>query len=317
MVRELKHWIYYFLLLPLLALLPPTPCRIIIKNLIFRFDLKFNYQDKFRVVLDNFRKVYPDIPDLEGRVEQNLVYDIFLEAATWKFLFSSHDKRKKFIGIEGREHLEEALKGGKGALLLIGHTGSFVSSFWGLGIHGINFGILANDAPSDPEFSRAYRRFARINLDTIAKHCRGPVVAFPLGRDKALASSAVRQVRSLLGANNPVIAALDVPPYLTSSTEKIRFMDHDSELPSGFIRIAEKMGSPVVPFYASWDRPFAHECTIRFQEAFALDSNTNENMQKCADAVEKMIRKHPEQWFHWDAFHLFLSNSHGGGEDSA
>jgi len=304
--REIKHWIYYFLLLPLLAVLPSRLCELLIKKIIIRFNFKYDRLAKTQIVLENIRMVFPDDPDLDWKVEQNLVYDALLDASTWKFLLSGSAKRKKFIKIEGREYLEQALKEGNGALLLIGHTGSFVSSFWGLGIHGIMFGILANDAPANPDFSRAYRLFARINLNTIKKYCRGPVIAFPLGGDKSLASSAVRQVKSLLTANKPVIAALDVPPYLTSSREKVRFLDRECVLPSGFMRIAERSGSPIVPFYAAWDRPFSHECTIRFQEPFALTSDTSENMQKCAEAIDNIIRKHPEQWFHWEAFQHFL-----------
>ena len=309
MVREIKHWIYYFLFLPLLAILPAKLRRILIIKVILRFDFKYDRLAKTKIVRDNIQMVYPDDPDLDWKVEQNLACGALMDASTWKFLLYSTAKRKKFIKIEGREYLEQALKGGKGALLLIGHTGSFVSSFWGLGLHGIPFGILANDAPANPDFSRAYRLFARINLRTIKKYCREPVVAFPLGRDKSLASSAVRQVKSLLAANKPVVAALDVPPYLTTSTEKVLFMGQECMLPSGFIRIAVKIGSPIVPFYAAWDKPFSHECTIRFQEPFALTSGTSENMQMCAEAVEKMIRKYPEQWFHWEAFPHFLENN--------
>ncbi len=306
MAREIKHLIYYFLLLPLLAVLPPKLCRIVIQRIVFRFNLKFDYKTKKHVVLENMRMVFPDDPELGWKAELNLVYEILLDAATWKFLLSGSAKRKKFIKIEGREHLEQALDKGKGALLLIAHTGSFVSSFWGLGIHGIPFGILANDAPSNSDFSRSYRFFARINLGTIKKYCQGPVIAFPLGGDKTLASSAVRQIKSVLTANKPVIAALDVPPYLTSSKEKVRFFERDCVMPSGFIRITERIGSPIVPFYAAWDKPFSHECTIRFQEPFSLTASTSENMQICTEAIEKMIRKHPEQWFHWDAFQHFL-----------
>lgn len=309
MVREVKHWIYYFLLLPLLAILPAKLRGLLILKVILRFNFKYDRLEKTKIVRDNFSMVYPDDPDLDWKVEQNLVCGVLMDASTWKFLLSSTAKRKKFIKIEGREYLEQALKKGRGALLLIGHTGSFVSSFWGLGLHGIPFGILANDAPANPDFSRAYRLFARVNLNTIKKYCREPVVAFPLGRDRSLASSAVRQVKSLLAGNKPVVAALDVPPYLTSSREKVLFLNQECVLPSGFIRIAAKVGSPIVPFYAAWDRPFSHDCTIRFQEPFALTSSTSENMQMCAEAVEKMIRKHPEQWFHWEAFPHFLVNN--------
>ncbi|MFH1964705.1 MAG: lysophospholipid acyltransferase family protein [Acidobacteriota bacterium] len=310
MAREIKHWIYYFLLLPLLAVLPSRLCELLIKKIIIRFNLKYDNLSKKQASLDNIRLVFPDDPELDRKVEQNLVYDILLDASTCKFLFSGSVKRKKIIRIEDRKHLEHALEKGKGVILLTGHVGSFVSSIWGLGIHGITVSLLANDAPSSPDFSLAYRIFARITLNTVEKYCRRPVVAFPLGGDKTLASSATRQVKSLLAANEPVIVALDVPPYLTSSREKVRFLDRDCFMPSGLIRMAENSGSSIVTFYAAWDRPFSHECTIRFQEPFALTSDTSENMQNCAEAIEKIIRKHPEQWFHWDAFRHFLVDNH-------
>ena len=309
MAKEIKHWIYYFLLLPLLALLPPSLSRLLITKVIIRFNFKYDRLAKTKIVLENMQRIFPDEPCLAQKVEQNLADDILLDTSTWRFLFSGSAKRKKYIKIEGKEYLEQALKKGKGVILLTAHTGSCVSSTWGLGIHGIRVTLLANDAPANPEYSRANRLFARIDQHTIKKYCRMPVVAFPLGGDISLASSAVRKIKTLLKANTPVIAALDVPPYLTSSREKVLFLNTKCILPSGFIRVAEKIGSPIVPYYAAWDKPFSHDCTIRFQEPFALTSDISKDLQKSAKVIDEMIMEHPEQWAHWEVFHLFLDNS--------
>jgi len=309
--REIKHWIYYFLLLPLLAVLPSRLCELLIKKVIIRFNFKYDRLTKTQVVLGNIRMVFPDDPELDWKVEQNLVCDILLDASTWKFLLSGSAKRKKFIKIEDREYLEQALEKGQGVILLGGHIGSFISTILGLGIHGITASLLANDSPVNPEYSQACRLFSRITLKTIEKHCRRPVVAFPLGGDKALASSAARKVKSILAANEPVIVALDVPPFLTSSREKVRFLDRNCVMPSGLIRMAENSGSSIVTFYAAWENPFTQECTLKFQEPFSLTSGTIENMQRCTEAIDKIVRKHPEQWAQWEAFQHFLDNNPG------
>jgi Kdo2-lipid IVA lauroyltransferase/acyltransferase len=310
-VKEIKHWIYYFLLLPLLAVVPSKICELLIKKIIIRFNLKYDHASKKKAALVGFRLVFPDDTDLDRKVEQILVYDALLDAATYKTIFSGSSRQKKTIKIEGREHLERALEKGQGVILLTGHIGSFVASIWGLGINGITVSLLANDSPASPEFSRAYRLFARLNLSIVKKYCGRPVVSFSLGKDRALASSATRKVKSLLKSNEPVIAALDVPPFLTSSVEKVRFLDRPCLMPSGIIRMAQKSGSPIVPYWAAWDNPFSHECTLRFQESFSLTSSTSENMQVCTDVIESMIRKQPEQWAHWEAFQHFLENNPG------
>ncbi len=308
MVREIKNWIYYYLMLPLLALLSPGLSRLLINNVILRFNLKFDLQAKRHIVSANFRRVFPDDPQLDRMVDQNIIHDAFLDGATFKFRYSSPSRRKKLIKAEGLENLKEALELGKGAILLTGHTGSFISSVWGIGIHGIPVSLLTNDSPSDVSFPKAYRRFARLTIDTIETLCKRPIVAFPLGRNRNQASSAARRVKALLAENEPVIAALDVPPSLTSSTEKVNFLGEKCVFPSGIIRIAERSGAPIVAYHAAWDQLYSHACTLRFSKPFQLTSDTAENMQKCASIVEEMVRKYPDQWAHWEAFDQFIEN---------
>lgn len=309
MAKEIKHWIYYFLLLPLITILPARISRFLIVKVIIPFNVKYDRLDKTEIVSQNMRRVFPDDPYLDQKVEQNLAYDILQDAATWKFLISRPATRKRIIKLEGREHLEKALESGKGVILLTGHTGSCVSSTWGLGIHGLKVTLLANDSPADPSLSRANRLFGRLDLYIVKKYCRRPVVTFPLGRDANLTSSAVRKIKSLLKGNKPVISALDVPPNLTSSRENVLLLKTKCKLPSGVIRIAGKTGAQIVPFFTAWDKPFSHDCTIRFQEPFALTSSISKDMQKCAEALDAMIMAYPEQWAHWEVFHHFLDDS--------
>ncbi len=277
--------------------------------MIIRFDFKYDRLEKTKIVLENMRRIFPDDPRLDQKVEQNLAGDILQDAATWKFLFASSAKKKKIIKLEGREYLEQALESGKGVILLTGHTGSCVSSTWGLGLHGVEVTLLANDSTTDPSLSRANRLLGRLDLYTVKKYCHRPAITFPLGRDINMTASAARKVKSLLAANKPVISALDVPPNLTSSREKVLFLNTKCKLPSGVIRVAGKTGAQIVPFFSAWDKPFSHDCTIRFQEPFALSSDISKDMQKCAQALDVMIMAYPEQWAHWEVFHHFLDDA--------
>ncbi len=297
--------------MPLLAILPPRLRRILIQRLIFRFNLKFDYPARKHLVMENMRKVFPEDPELGWKAELNLAYDILQDSATYKFRFPRLCGWRQSIRLEGKAHLEQALENGKGALLLTGHSGAFVSSVWGHGFHGIQASLLTNDSPSSDDFSRAYRLFARLVISTIEKSCLRPVVTFPLGGDKSKAITASRKIKSLLQANEPVIAALDVPPNLTSSREQVDFLGRTCLMPSGIIRIAKKTGSPVVVYSAPWDRPFSHDCTIKFAGTLSLDAPLKEDIRKCSAAIEQIIRTNPEQWAHWDAFQHFLIDAPG------
>jgi len=310
--REIKHTLYHFLLLPLVAIAPPGIRRILIRGIIFRFNLKFDYVPKKAIVLENMRKAYPDDPELERKAEENLIYSILQDSAVYKFRFPVLCGRRQRIRMEGRGILERALLENKGVLLMTGHTGAFVSSVWGHGFHGIRASLLTNDAPASAEFSKAYRLFARLVIGTIEKSCRKKVVTFPLGGEKTKAAGAARRIKSLLLANEPVISALDIPPNLTSSREKVWFLDRECLMPSGIVRIARKTGAPVVIYDATWDRLYSHDCTIKFIEAFPLDSSLEDDLQNCSRAVEAIIRRNPSQWAHWEAFQLFIINNRNG-----
>ena len=302
----LKHWVYYFVALPLLAVTPLRLRKLLVLKVILPLNLKYDTGARREHLAANLQKVYPQHKSLGWLVEKNIIFDIFLDAATWKFIFPFPSRRKSLLRIEGRENLDRALKQGKGALLLIGHTGSFVFSFYGLGVHRIPYGILANDAPADTAFSMAYRLFARINLSLIKRQCRGPLISFPVGGNKNSASAAARKVARVLKSNKPLIAALDVPPAFSSSVSGVRFLGHDCVMPTGFLRAARRVGSPVVIFHALWDQPFSHRCTLRFEEPFLLEGNIEDDLQKCAAEIEKIIRSDPPQWFHWQAFDQFM-----------
>lgn len=306
MLMALKHWIYYFFALPLLAVTPLRVRKLVVLKIILPFNLKFDTKARREHLAANLKKVYPQHSSLGWLVEQNIIFEIFLDAATWKFLFSFPSQRRSLLQIKGREHLDKALKQGQGALLLIGHIGSFVFSFYGLGVHRITYSILANDAPADRNFSLAYRLFARINLAIIKKQCRGSLISFPVGGSKTSASAAARRLARVLKSNEPVVAALDVPPAFSSSNSEVEFMDHDCVLPTGFLRVAKKAGSPVVIFHALWEGPFSHRCTLRFEEPFPLEGNIEEDLQKCASEIERIIQSDPPQWFHWQAFDRFI-----------
>lgn len=205
--------------------------------------------------------------------------DVFVDAI--KYAYMSEDEIRQRIVIEGKEHLDEALKAGKGVMLVTGHIGN-----WEMLAHlhrllGVEFCVMA-DTRDDP---RVEELVNGIRLRS------GATILPPKGK-------ALMLIRELKKGRN-IGFVIDQ----RGKRGEGLFCDFfDLPAPTnpapGFLAV--KSGALVMPVCAiKKDGRYV----VRFSEAREASSfgegkegiaNASQYMQSW---VESVVREHPDQWF--------------------
>jgi KDO2-lipid IV(A) lauroyltransferase len=241
------------------------------------------------VILDNLRRVFGDsAPAAEIEALAQAHYAHF-GRLLWEFLrfpWMSAERRRSMVRVENMEALIAALGQGKGVLILTGHFGNFeVATAAGLDSYPQARGrFWFVRRPIKPEWldRMVTRRFRRAGFGVLPK--RG-------GLDAIL---------DKLAAGDLVVFPFDQHASRRDGV-LVEFFGH----PAGTFRslsvIALSTGAPVVPA-ASWREPDGRH-VLRFESALEVieHPDANEairlNTRAYNAALERMILRHPEQWW--------------------
>jgi phosphatidylinositol dimannoside acyltransferase len=178
--------------------------------------------------------------------------------------------------IDGREHLDAALAGGRGALMAVPHMGSWdMAGSYG-GALGYPISAVAERFPGSLN-EAVVRTRQRFGLNVIM-----------LGR------SAVRAITEALRANRIVALLCDLEQ---GPGVEVRFFGRRAIVPGGPAAIALKTGSPLMPAYQYATSPGRHH--VHIDPPLVLrDGETKESlMQRVVDRLEVFIKERPEQWY--------------------
>lgn len=205
------------------------------------------------------------------------------EALVESIIGTDEDIRQN-ITVEGLEHIEQALKMNKGALLLGPHFG-----LWELA--GFIFGSGPHKAA------------------TVYKPLKNPYI------DKYLLKARKESGLALISSKNALRLVLQ---HLRKGAMVVILFDQNAGkggIPAAFFGrtastyaapavFALKTGCPVVPAYMIKDSGFRKHRLI-IQKPFPLLSTGDKgkdilaNTQQYNDFLEDLVRKHPDQWFGW------------------
>jgi KDO2-lipid IV(A) lauroyltransferase len=178
--------------------------------------------------------------------------------------------------IDGRDHLDAALAGGRGAIMAVPHMGSWDMAGSYAGALGYPISAVAERFPGslNEAVVRTRRRFG---LDVIM-----------LGR------SAVRAITEALHANHIVALLCDLEqgPGLD-----VRFFGRRAIVPGGPAAIALKTGAPLMPAYQYATSPGHHHVHLDPPLAIGAGETKETLMQRVVDRLEAFIKERPEQWY--------------------
>jgi KDO2-lipid IV(A) lauroyltransferase len=242
-----------------------------------------------KVILENMRRVFGDsAPEAEiERLAQ--AHYAHLARLLWEFLWFpwvSEKRRAAMVRVDKLESLEAALGQGKGVLIVTGHFGSFeVATAAGLNSYPHARGRFHFvRRPIKPAWLDALvtRRFRRVGFGVLPK--RG-------GLDAIL---------DRLAAGDLVVFPFDQHASRKDGV-MVEFFGHPAGTFRSLAVIALTTGAPVVPA-SSWREPDGRH-VLRFEDPLQPieHADTNEairlNTRAYNAALERMILRHPEQWW--------------------
>jgi KDO2-lipid IV(A) lauroyltransferase len=251
-----------------------------------------------RIVRRNLKFVYPEWPPervkkVSKRVFQNLGITI-LEICQM-ICFSRDDILKK-VKIRGEEHLFNAMHNNKGVILISAHLGNWeiVPLFWPLYFNTPNT-IVARKIRNKIINRWIYELRTRFGSRVIYKDVALPEMTRALRQGKILGILIDQGMKSSIGV-------------------KIRFFNKFVTATPGAALLAMRCKSPVLPVFCTRNDDGTFTINIEpplvLKKTGDLSADLRTNTQIMTDAIEKAVRKYPEQWFwvhkRWKKYYPYL-----------
>jgi lauroyl/myristoyl acyltransferase len=288
---------YWLVVAPLAALLPASlayriACR--------RADWCFRYRAAKRSdIVSNLRQVLGDElgPEEAERLAREFFRMTSCEVIDVMRLRGRARSLGKLVEIRGREHLDAALAGGKGAILCSAHFGSCNSAFSLLHASGFPLTTIGR-SPSNqwPDMSSAERRLWEfVYSRRLRRHRQRPIIEPLPGRIQAVAQAAVA-----LRANEVVTISSDAPPLdadLARAVE-VPFLGRQARLLPGVVTFARLTGAPVLMVFMHRLADYRHQ-VLEISPPVPVDGETVGAFGRCVAAMDAAIRASPAHWVYW------------------
>jgi KDO2-lipid IV(A) lauroyltransferase len=248
-----------------------------------RLFLTVAARDRSRAA-DSLAAAFPDLNDAaRAELLQAFARHLgrILGEVTWLWRASPASVRE-VCTMHGREHLQRAMEAGTGAVLITGHVGNWEMLNASLGAEGIPMSI-------------AVRQVDDARVDSIASHLRTRQGAEVVHRG---AQAGRRLIRAVL--SNRVVGLLIDQDIRDIPGTFVPFFGRPAWSPTGAAVIALKTGAPVIPAFIHREGSGRHIATIEAPlprpHTGDFQSDVEQLTAECTAAVERAIRRHPEQW---------------------
>jgi KDO2-lipid IV(A) lauroyltransferase len=191
---------------------------------------------------------------------------------------------RRFVAIQGLAHLDNALKQGKGAILVSAHYGNFPLFLARLGLEGYPLGVIIRDPRHRPvaRFLDGWR--ARFGVATL--------------RDKPRWAS-VKDALALLQSNGVLVVHIDV--NVSHGGDFVPFFGQWVPTFRGPALLSLRTGAPLLPTFIRRIHDIHHRLTIHPPLSLATTGDRDEDawrlLWRLTQAAETAIREHPEQWW--------------------
>jgi len=270
-----------------IALICPLKIAYFVAVLVCDIHYIFADLDK-KTVRANLKAIFPDKDDKEIRKISRRMFRNFAKYLVDFFRFSKINEAfiKKYIQIENKHYLDEAVKKGKGVITLTAHLGN-----WELG--GVVISLLGYpfSAVALPHKHKKVDDF--FNFQRKSKG----VKVIPLGK-------AVRQCLDVLKKNE--VLALVGDRDFSEKGVILDFFGKPTFFPEGPAAFALRTGSVIVPGFMV--RGKNNKFVLKFEKP--LESPHSGNKEKDLEALigqykvifEHYIRKYPDQWYMFRKF---------------
>lgn len=195
--------------------------------------------------------------------------------------------------VEGKHYLDEALSGGKGAILLASHFGSFGMLIAGLVHRGYRLHQVLTLAPPPPY--RTWRWVDRAVMRAKLRCWRHERLRLTWWTPGAY----LRPLYRTLRRGEILVVYGDA----TRGVEFVNaeFMGRSLALSAGPFRIAAAAGVPLIPAFILRDKGPTHRIILEPPIVVRTDdaSSVQDAAKRYAALLASYVRRHPEQWYAW------------------
>ena len=226
-------------------------------------------------------------PGLDGQRRRDLLRGCFQNLGRLLGVFSHFGKEspkalQALIECEGLEHLDAAIKSGRGVILFTGHVGAWELSSFGLSLLGYPLSFLVRRIDNPKIEALVDRARTRRGNRTIDKR------------------SAAREMLQLLQTGGTLGILVDLNT-LDREGIFVDFFGRPASTTFILAKLALRTGALVLPVFAPWDKrrrrfllkiekPLSHNGTGEKEE------DVRRLTQLFTSVVEKYVRLYPDQW---------------------
>ena len=204
---------------------------------------------------------------------------------------------RKLVEIQGREHLEAALAGGKGAILCTGHFGSHQNAFSVVDASGYPVTTIGRwDWKYDTTVSPAERRFWELAFSRrVVRHRRRPHLEPWPGRFQVAVQAA-----AALRKNEFVTICSDAGPLAADQARSLEmpFLGQKARMLPGVVSIAKLTGAPVLMVFIHRSPDYQHQ-TLEISPPVSMQGDTETAFERVVAAIEAAIQRNPASWNLW------------------
>jgi Kdo2-lipid IVA lauroyltransferase/acyltransferase len=221
------------------------------------------------------------LPELAAAKHAEIVDGVFASIARLAVSFArfpsiGRDNLSKWIRVEGAEHVDAALREGRGVLFATAHLGNWeLSAFaWALLRTPMHVVVRPLDNPL---------------IDRLVERRRGLSGNRPIGK-----RGFARSILQALAANEAVGILIDQ----NSSADEGVFVDFFGTpacASTGFARFAAHSGAAAIPGFALWSEKEGRY-VLRFYPPVPITGDAARDTQALQSTLESIIREYPGQW---------------------
>jgi lauroyl/myristoyl acyltransferase len=297
LLRNAESVAYWLAVAPLASRLPAS---LAYRVGCWRGDWSFRLRTGQRSdIVRNLRQVLGD--EVSPEEAEGLAREFFrmrsCEAIDVMLLRGRARSLRKLVEIRGREHLDAALAGGKGAILCSAHFGSYNSAFSLIHASGVPLTSTGRSLSTQmPGISSAERRLLEFAQSRrLQRHRQRPGIELLPGRVQAAAQIAVA-----LRANEVVTFAGDAAPLEADRTRAVdvTFLGRQARLLPGVVILAELTGAPVLMVFMHRQPDYRHQ-VLEISPPVPTEGDTATAFGRCVATMDTAVRTKPAHWVYW------------------
>ncbi len=249
-------------------------------------------------VAKNLVRAFPG-EDTAPIIDQLFQTHFMEQYISWSFHRLDRDTWPRYLRLEGRGHLDEALAAGRGAVLVHPHMGAAQMPLAVLGVLGYAVNQIGGggvDVPLSPTGKWAEGMRHGLEERIQARIWDG--------------TGFLRPVLRALGDNEVVLTAMDGTGGGREMGRRLTrtVLGQPMNLPVGGLYLALRSGAPLLPLvtYAAHDGGSLFVSEIGAPVVLDREARVRDALETGADQValllDRQLRAHPGDWHFWDEF---------------